>query len=250
MNKPTTLITGAGVRIGAMLAAHLAAKGHNLVLHYHRSGEAAKKLGAELAAKHGTHVAFVQADLEQVEQLTDFWKTTHEGVALPPVTTIIHNASHYTRDAVGDFSPAILRRHLAVNLEAPLVLSQGFLAQLPAGNSGNVIILGDGAHGWSISPEFFTYSISKHAWASLIDLLAASCAPRARANLIALGPTLPGATDSAELFDRLAARAPLKRTGSPDEVARTVDFLLGSDGITGQTLSLSGGFNLTTERPA
>lgn len=244
MNKPTTLITGAAVRIGAMLAHHLASEGHDLVLHYHRSGDAAKALAAELTAKHGTKVTLLQADLEKLENLKDFWK------GLPSVTTIIHNASHFSRDGISDFTPALLRRHLALNLEAPVILTQGFLSQLPAGNSGSVIILGDGSQGWSISPEFFTYAISKHAWVALIDLLAAACAPRARANLIALGPTLPGALDSIETFERIASKAPLKRTSSSHEVAVAVDYLLASEGVTGQLLSLSGGFNLATERPA
>lgn len=246
MNKPTTFITGAGVRIGAMLARHLAGAGHNLVLHYHRSGDAAHTLADELRAAHGATVTLVCADLENPEEIISLWKHMPDHAV---VTTIIHNASHYTRDSLTDFSHEVLRRHLAVNLEAPLLLTQGFLAQLPKNTSGNILVLGDGLHGWSISPEFFTYAISKHAWSSLIDLLAAASAPRARANLIALGPTLVGETDPAGLFDRLAARAPLKRNSAPHEVCAAVDFLLASEGITGQTLSLASGYGLTSARP-
>lgn len=243
MQKPTTLITGAGVRIGAILARHLAEAGHNLVLHYHSSGAAAAALGKELTEACGTRITLLQADLETLDDAQGFWRD------LPPVTTIIHNASHYARDTIATFSPGLLRKHMAVNLEAPLILTQGFLAQLPSGAQGNVIVLGDGAHGWSISPEFFTYAASKFIWASLIDLLAAACAPRARANLIALGPTLMGEPDTVALFERLAARAPLKRNGTPHEICTAVDFLLASSVMTGQTLSLAAGFGLVTERP-
>lgn len=246
MHTPTTLITGAGVRIGAILARHLAGQGHRLVLHYHRSGEAAEQLAEELKKAHGTEVTLVQADLENAEEVTSLFARAN----LSPVTTIIHNASHYTRDTLMDFQPAVLRRHLAVNLEAPLILTQAFLRQLPEAEAGNIIVLGDGAHGWSISPEFFTYAASKYVWAGLIDLVAAAAAPRARANLIALGPTLEGEADAAGLFDRLARRAPLKRRSSPHEVCAAVDFLLAGAGITGQTISLAGGFGLVTERPA
>lgn len=246
MHKPSTLITGAGVRIGAMLARHLAAKGHPLVLHYHRSGDAAHALADELRAAHQTQVTLVQADLENAAQVLALWDKLGDGVA---VSTLIHNASHYTRDTIADFSPEVLRRHLAVNLEAPLLLTQGLLAQLPKGDTGNVIVLGDGIHGWSISPAFFTYAASKLAWSSLIDLLAASCAPRARANLISLGPTLEGETDPEGLFERLATRAPLKRASDPGDVTAAVDFLLGSAAITGQTISLAGGFGLISARP-
>ena len=242
--KPTTLITGASVRIGALLAAHLAAQGHNLVLHYRTSKNEAETLAAQLRAAHGVQVTLVQADLETLSDLPQFW------VGLPPVTNIIHNASRYTRDKIDQFTPADLRAHLAVNYEAPLLLTQGFLAQLPEGMRGNVIVLGDGTKGWSLSPEFFTYAASKAIWESAIDLLAVACAPWVRANVIALAPTLKGAVEDEAMFARLAKRAPLKRTGTPEEVCQAVDFLLASPGITGQVISLAGGFGLASVRPS
>lgn len=242
MKKPTTLITGAGVRIGAEIARHLAAQGHDLVLHYHHSKAEAEALAADLRAAHDARVTLVAADLEETDALAHLWQ------GLPPVTTLIHNAARFLRDDIGNFTPASLRSHLAVNLEAPLLLAQGFLAQLPTGEAGNIVVLGDGSKGWSVAPEFFTYAVSKLAWESVIDLLAAAVAPRARANVIALAPTLLNASESADLYARLAERAPLKRTSAPQEVCAAIDFLLTSAGVTGQTLSLAGGFGLSTRR--
>lgn len=241
VSHPTTLITGAGKRIGSALAHHLAARGHALVLHYHRSQTEAEALAATLRAG-GTKVALVQADLADTASLTTFWQN------LPPCTNIIHNASRYTRDRVDSFTVADLRAHMAVNFEAPLVLTQGFLAQLPPSAQGNVLVLGDQALGWSLSPEFFTYSASKHAWMGVMDLLAAACAPRVRANMVALAPTLPGVEDTPEMFARLAARSPLARTGTVEEVLAAVDYLLASPGVTGQILGLGNGLGLTTRR--
>lgn len=237
MNKHTTLITGAGKRIGAQVARHLARQSHQLVLHYHRSKGEAETLAKELGA------ILVQADLSDPSSLADFWK------GLPPVTNLIHNASLYQRDTLVSMMPENLRAHLAVNLESPLVLTQGFLKQLPKDAAGNVIVLGDDALGWSASPEFFGYSISKHAWRSVIDLIAASLAPHARANLIALAPTLMGETDTKEMFERLANRAPLQRTGSVKEVLTAIDFVLKSPGLTGQVIGLGNGMALATSRP-
>lgn len=240
--KPTTLITGGAKRIGAALAEHLAAAGHDLVLHYRASADEARALSTTLTAKHGTKVTLVQADLAKTESLATFWD------GLPPVTAIIHNASHYVRDKLEDFTPANLRTHLAVNIEAPLLLTQGFMAQLPAGVTGNVIVLSDGVKRWSVSPEFFTYAATRQSWDALIDLLASACAPRARANAVALAPTLEGPTDPEGLFDRLAERTPLKRNSNPAEVCAAVDYLLGAAGVTGQTLSLAAGMGLATVR--
>jgi NAD(P)-dependent dehydrogenase (short-subunit alcohol dehydrogenase family) len=239
--QPTTLITGAGKRIGAAIARHLAARGHSLVLHYHRSQAEAEALAHELRAG-GTTVTLVQADLEHTADLATFWQ------GLPPVTHIIHNASRYVRDTLADFTAADLRAHLAVHVESPLLLTQGFFRQFPAGAAGNVIILGDGTLGWSVSPEFFTYAVSKHAWASLIDLLAAACAPSIRANVIALAPTLPNTHDPVGLFDRLAQQAPLNRTGDVVEVLSALDFLLINPAVTGQIIDLSNGMGIGTNR--
>ena len=240
-NKPTTLITGAAKRIGAAIARHLAAAGHDLVLHYNHSHDEAERLAAELR-DGGAAVTLVRADLEHLPTREAFWKH------LPACTTIIHNASRYTRDRIDSFTPADLRSHLAINLEAPILLTQGFLAQLPANTPGNVILLGDDALGWSNSPEFFTYAVSKHSWSSLIDLLASACAPNVRMNMIALAPTLPGDTDDAALFERLAKRAPLERTGEVSEVLAAIDFVLASPGMTGQRIGLGNGMALTTSR--
>jgi NAD(P)-dependent dehydrogenase (short-subunit alcohol dehydrogenase family) len=239
----TTLITGAGKRIGATIARHLAAQGHALVLHYHQSKAEAEVLAAELKNAHATTVTLVQANLSQPDTLVSFWS------GLPPVTHLVHNASRFTRDSITSMTPHDLRDHLAVNFESPLLLTQGFVKQLPARTEGTVTVLGDGTIGWSISPEFFSYAISKHAWASTIELLAAACAPHARVNMIALGPTLPGAQDDDSMFTRLAAHAPLKRHGTPAEVITALDYLLAAPGVTGQIISLANGFGLSGFRP-
>ncbi len=242
IEQPAVLITGAAKRIGAAIASHFAGRGHNLVLHCHQSIGEAEALAATLRRQHGITVTLAHADLADPAGLETFWH------ALPPCGTLILNAATYERDTLADMQPATLRRQLAVNLEAPLLLAQGFMAQLPQGTSGSISVLGDGTLGWSVSPHFFSYAISKHAWVSVIELLAAAVAPRARANLIALPPTLPNTGEEA-MFARLAERAPLKRTGTPEEVCATLDFLQQSPGITGQVISLANGMHLTTARP-
>lgn len=239
----TILITGAGQRIGAALAVHAAGLGWNIVLHYHRSGDAAQQLAAALQQQHGVQVTLKQADLSNPAAVEDFWRD------LPPVTALVHNAATFERDTLATMSSATLQAQLQVNFTAPLMLTQGFMRQLPAEANGSVILLGDGVMGWSISPEFFSYAISKQAWVGALDLLASACAPRARVNLIALAPTLPNAHDTPELFARLAAQAPLKRTGKPDEVCAAFAYLLHAPGVTGQIISLANGAQLASHRP-
>jgi NAD(P)-dependent dehydrogenase (short-subunit alcohol dehydrogenase family) len=239
--KQAILITGAAKRIGATLARHLASAGYDLVLHYSRSKADAEKLAKELRGR-GTAVTLVKADLTDTKSLVRFWQK------LPACSGLIHNASAFKRDTLASMTHASLREHMAVHLEAPLLLAQGFLKQLPKNTSGAIILLGDGTFGWSVAPQFFSYAASKYALTSVIDILAAAAAPKARANIIALGPTLRGAGDTKEIFAMLAEKSPLKRTGEPREVCAAVDYLLAAPGVTGQVISLANGFQLTSFR--
>lgn len=239
--RPTALITGAAKRIGAKLARHLASEGYDIVLHYHRSAREAEALAAKLRAL-GATVTLRQADLADTALLGRFWK------GLPPCTLLVHNASTFVHDSLGTMTASTLRTQVAVHLEAPLLLAQGFMKQLPKGKAGNIIILGDGEFGWCVAPQFFSYAVSKHAWASVIDLLAGAVAPRARANVIALGPTERNAGDSKETFAMLAREVPLKRESRISDVTAAIDYLLTAEGTTGQVISLANGFGLATYR--
>lgn len=241
--RPTALITGAAQRVGAAIATHLAAQGYDLVLHYRRSAAEAEALAAQLRAAHGVTVTLHQADLTDSTSLADFWR------GLPACQLLICNAATYEKDSLASMQAAKLREQLAVNFEAPLLLAQGFMAQLPAGAAGHIVILGDGAQGWSISPHFFSYAASKAAWQGVIGLLAASVAPQARANLIAMGPTLPNVKEDPALFARLAQHAPLKRNSSVPEVLTALDFLMAAPGVTGQVIELANGHHVGAARP-
>lgn len=237
------LITGGGQRVGAALAHHAAREGWNIVLHYHRSHAQAAAVAKTLHETFGVQTNLKQADLRDANALANFWND------LPPVTALVHNAATFDRDTLGSMQPSTLQAQLQVNFTSPLLLTQGFMQQLPANANGSVTILGDGVMGWSISAEFFSYAISKQAWVGALDVLASACAPRARVNMIALAPTLPNSSDTPEMFARLAARAPLQRTGDVADVAAALSYLLTAQGVTGQIVSLAGGAHLQAFRP-
>jgi NAD(P)-dependent dehydrogenase (short-subunit alcohol dehydrogenase family) len=239
--KQTILITGAAKRIGAAIALDLAAQGHDLVLHYASSKAEAMRVAA-LCKKLGVTVTLVQADLTDARACQALWKS------LPPVTALIHNASVFKRDTLATMKPAQLRQHLALHVEAPLLLAQGFMKQLPKSATGRIIVIGDGMLGWSVAPQFFSYAVSKHALISTIDILAAAVAPRATANLIAPGATLKGPQDTASSFKTLKSIAPLQRTGNLAEICESVAYLLTAPGVTGQTFNLANGMGLESYR--
>ncbi len=238
---PTALITGCARRIGRAIALELASQGYDIVVHYHRSEDAAKALVSEIEA-HGKRAVAIAAHLEipsQVEALIP-----HANKLLGPITLLVNNASHFARDTLQTSDYDTFLTHQQVNLYAPLALSQAFAAQLPTNVTGQIVNLSDGVYGWSMSPHFLTYSLSKFGLLSLTELLAASLAPRARVNAIALGPTLPGVMDTPGSFERLAGYSPLKRVSSPEEVVAALNYLLQAPSVTGQVLYLSGGMQM------
>jgi NAD(P)-dependent dehydrogenase (short-subunit alcohol dehydrogenase family) len=84
-----------------------------------------------------------------------------------------------------------------------------------------------------------SYSISRLAMEQAIGVLAQATAPHVRVNGIALGATVEGHTDTPDTFEKIRARADLKRVSSVEEVCATVKFLLAADSVTGQVISLS-----------
>lgn len=240
--KGTILITGAAQRVGKAIALHLAKQGFAIALHYHRSQAQARALADEIQAM-GVRAMLMQADFgkgfdaAQADALF-----AHIG---EPVHGLINNAAVFSRDGLGACTASSFDEHMRTNLLAPLLLVQSFAAQARTHSiaHGSIINLGDGSAGWSMSAHYIPYTLSKIGLMALSSLLAMELAPAIRINTIGLGPTLPGSEDEADTFTRLAARAPLKQLSTPEEVCRTIDFLLATPTITGQSILLSSGFH-------
>jgi len=220
---------------------HLARQGWDILIHYHGSRAEAESLAEEIRAM-GRQAALAQADLSDPAAAERIFSAA-EG--MPPVVTLIHNASLFQRDQLANLTAQSLRQHFSVNLDTPLLLTRAFAAQFPKGAyPGNVICLVDGMRGWSISPTFLSYSLSRLAMEQAVPLLARDLAPHIRVNGIALGATLPGEMDKPSTFAKLEWMSPLKRTSHPAEVCAAVDYILHADSVTGQTLNLSAGMQL------
>lgn len=240
-NRPRALITGAAKRIGAAVATHLASRGCDIVLHCHHSLKDAEALSEKLH-RTGARVTILRQDLSKIHALKNFY------TAIPPCDILIHNASVFMRDDIHTMEDEVLEAHMRVNMMAPLLLTQGFAKQLPNDRHGSVVMLSDGVMGWSLSPHFFSYAASKLSLDGCVDLLAAALAPAIRVNGLALGPTLENENDTSEMFQRLADRSPLKENSTTADVLCTIDYLLDSPTVTGQTISIASGMQLKTKR--
>jgi NAD(P)-dependent dehydrogenase (short-subunit alcohol dehydrogenase family) len=232
-------ITGSAKRVGREIALHLAQAGYNITIHYHNSHEAAQQT-AEDIREIGVKCALVRGDLTNLEGLSDLIAKSSEQIG--EITLLIHNASLFMKDNFENIKATDLQSHMQVNCFAPIILTEAFVKQNKS--SGQVICLSDGMNGWSMSPNYFSYALSKMALEQFITLQAANLAPNIRLNGIALGATLADANAKPDSFYKIAASTPLKCNSNYFEVCKAIEFLENTASLTGQIITLSAGLNL------
>jgi len=235
--RGAALITGGGRRIGAAVARELARAGYAVLLHAHRSRAEAEALAAEIV-KAGGVARVVLADLADAE---DVRKLVPAAAVFGPLTLLINSASEFEPDEIATLTRSGFERAVAVNLAAPLFLSQAFAAQAPAGSS--IINVLD-QRVLKPTPRFVSYTLSKSALYAATTTLAQALAPKLRVNAVAPGPTLPSPRQSAQEFAAQAKSLPLERGPSPEDIAAAVLYLAMAGSVTGVTLPVDGGQHL------
>lgn len=237
----SVLITGAAVRVGAVLSRALAADGWNVIVHYNRSENAAKQLAVEIEQSGGA-CSLVQADLRSradVEGLMD------RCVALRgPLACLINNASTFYYDDISSVTWETLNDHLSSNLIAPIFLCRDFVRQFRDGSDGCIINILDQKIA-NMNPDFLSYTIGKVGLAGLTASLAMALAGRIRVCGIAPGIALISGKQTQAAFEKAWRAPPLGRSTTPDEIATCVRYILSSPSMTGHTIFLDGGESLT-----
>jgi NAD(P)-dependent dehydrogenase (short-subunit alcohol dehydrogenase family) len=243
-SRGAALVTGAGRRIGQVLALEAARAGYDVAIHYRASAEEAEET-ARAVRDLGRRAGLVRADLANEDETRSL---VAQAEPLGPLTLLINNASAFEDDRVGGLSRATWDRHLETNLRAPIVLAEAMAAALPADRQGLVVNLID-QRVWRPNPQFFSYTLSKAGlwWAT--QTLAQALAPRIRVNAIGPGPTLPSVHQAPGEFEAEAAGVLLQRRASPEEVAAALRYLIDASSVTGQMIAVDGGQHLGWKTP-
>ena len=242
----TVLVTGAGQRLGLAIAERLAQAGHTVILHASKSFAQAEATAARLRAEGATAFA-VHADLLVEADVASLitWASSLAGAA---VTGLVNNASIFEGDEASDFTRASWDRHFDVHVRVPCELARNLAAALPAGQIGSIVNLID-QRIFKLTPQFFTYTLSKAALATATHTLAQALAPQVRVNGVAPGPTARNVRQSEEDFQK-QVDATLLGTGSPvASVVEAVCFLLTAEAVTGQIIAVDGGQSLIWRTP-
>ena len=235
--KGAALVTGAADRIGAAIATRLAAEGYGVVIHYRSSGDKAEEL-AEAIASDGGRAEIVRGDLASRAERMGLIAAA--SVPFGPLSVLVNNASAFEPDSVDTLHEDLWDLHMAVHAEAPVFLSRDFAAQLPEGEEGNIVNVID-ERVLRLSPDYFSYTLSKSLLWTATRTLAQSLAPRIRVNAIGPGPTLANARQTEAEFRASQERLPLGDGATPEQITEGVMAILTLGSMTGQMIALDGG---------
>jgi pteridine reductase len=235
----TVMITGGARRVGATLARTLHAAGANIVLHYRRSSGDATRLTQALNDARPRSAALVQADLLDVRQFRVLSDAAVK--AFGQLDVLINNASSFYPTPIGEVTEEAWNDLLGTNLKAPLFLSQALAPALRL-TQGLILNLAD-IHGMRPLRRYTTYCVAKAGLIMLTKSLARELGPHVRVNAIAPGPVMwPEDVTDRALQKKIVDRTLLKRSGSPEDVARAaLFFCTEAPFVTGQILAVDGG---------
>ena len=240
MTRPTVLVTGAARRIGAAIARHFGAAGWHVIVHYGRSGNAAEALIDELPSAQS-----VQCDLrdnEAIKGMVQRLAADHSDWR-----ALINCASVFEYDDADALDPAMFDRAMQVNALAPAILAQSFLTHARSQSGRRIIQVTDQKLA-NTNPDFFSYTMSKHAHAATIGMLTKHhLGSQDRIYGLAPGAILPSHDQSADEIEDSHILNLLERQTGVSEIADAAVFLAEGPMQSGQTLFIDSGQHLLSQ---
>jgi 3-oxoacyl-[acyl-carrier protein] reductase len=240
--RRTALVTGANSGIGKIIASRLARAGYDVAINYKLEPLAAESLAKELQS-NGTRAIAVNADVATSTDVDAMFEKVF--AAFGQLHALVNNAGVQVFKPLLDVEENEWDRVIATNLKGCYLCTQRAGRHMKERRSGSIVNIGSGCNKVPF-PNLSGYTASKGG----IEMFTKSAAVELGPFGIRVNCVAPGAIDTertkAELPDFAASWArltPLRRIGTPDDVAAAVEFLLSENAsfISGQTLGVDGG---------
>jgi 3-oxoacyl-[acyl-carrier protein] reductase len=245
------LITGASRRagIGHAIARRLARDGAQIALHGWRQYDREQAWGEDSPSEQdrlelsgsGTKLLTLEENLREPDAPARLAERVQR--SLGRLDILVLNHVYSTRQTLEELAAEEIDRHLEINVRASLLLAREFARRSAIGAGGRIVFITSGQQ-LGPMPHELAYVASKGALHALICSLADHLMPRGiTVNGVNPGPTDTGWADSVTQ-QRVQARMPQGRWGTPDDAARAVAWLVSDEAawITGQVLNSEGGF--------
>lgn len=235
------LVTGAGTRLGKVMAAALGADGWAVGVHY-RNSEAGARNTAKKIEQAGSRAVLLKADLAIETETGALLQQAAEALG-GPITLLVNSASMFENDSAAAHSRESWDKHFEPNLRAPIHLTQQLAKALPRDEKALIVNIID-QRVWNLTPDFFTYTLTKAALWTATQTMAQALAPNIRVNAIGPGPTLRNLHQSADEFAAEQAATLTGEGASTDEIAMALRYLISASAVTGQMIAVDGGQHL------
>lgn len=237
------LVTGSSRGIGRAIARELAREGWKVCINYRVRRDCAESLLEEISAFGGEAMIY-GADVSRREEVNAMVAAVKENWGA--VSLLINNAGVAGQALFQDVTDELWHRYFSVNVDGAFHAIQAVLPPMLREHTGCIINVSSmwGLRGASCE---VTYSCTKAALIAMSRSLALELAPtNIRVNCIAPGVIKTDMLDAlpAEVLPQLAEETPLRRLGTPEDIAHLAVFLASdkSSFITGQVITADGGF--------
>ena len=237
MNK-VALITGGVRRLGRQISLYLASKGYDLAIIYNSSSAAEIKRTSALLNAFGIKYKLYKCDLKNIKLVKKAIDTI--GRDFKKIDVLVNNSGVIKKIDLFDITEKLFDDTIAVNLKAPLFVSQfavKYLEKAKAPVIINIASLG-GMQNWS---GFIPYSLSKTGAVKLTYLIARRLAPKIRVNAIAPGTIIIPGEEHGTPKKIDIAKIPLKKYGTSADIINAVEFILECSYLTGHVIPVDGG---------
>ncbi|HOJ63050.1 MAG TPA: SDR family NAD(P)-dependent oxidoreductase [Spirochaetota bacterium] len=228
------LITGGAKRIGKEISLHLSKKGYNIALHFNSSENDALETKS-IIEKNGSICKIYRANFSNTDEVINLFSKVKND--FNNIDLLINNASIFERYTLIESDLPFIERIINVNFKAPLLLIKEFAKNF----SGNIINIID-AKIFKNDSNYFMYNLTKKSLAEITKMASIEFAPHIRVNAIAPGLIIPTDDQTKKRYENF--KIPLNKKGDINNILLTLDFILNNDYITGQIITVDGGFSL------
>jgi NAD(P)-dependent dehydrogenase (short-subunit alcohol dehydrogenase family) len=236
--RRAALVTGSSKGIGRGIALALAKAGFNVAIHYLHSSDQAEAVRLE-AEQHGVRAVTFRADVTSMTEAQELVRGAEQHFGRLDV--LVNNVGNYVRKPLIDLEPSEWHEMLDTNLNATYYTCRVAIPIMRAQGSGRIVNIGfAGSSNLLARPGIVAYTIAKTG----VELLTKAIARTEMQHGITANVVAPGVIENS--MSQPITEIPAGRLGRIDEVSNAVLYFVlpGSEYITGQTIEVSGGWNL------
>lgn len=233
----TALVTGGAVRVGKAITLGLARAGANVVINYSRDSAQAVQTARE-AESHGVSAMIVRANIADWEQVKSMFDAIHESGQT--IDVLVNNASLWKQTPFPTDSIEDWHTVTGILINGAFYVSNLAARDMLEKKAGAIVNIVDISitEAW---PKFAAHVVGKSALMAMTRQFALDLAPYVRVNAVCPGPVLPPPDYSPEKVAKTAAKTLLGRWGTPEDISRAVNFMIESDFINAESVTVDGG---------